>query len=155
MNHREILKNVYLFKNISQADLEALAEISSVENFAPNDEVFSQDDKALALYLVKHGSVKIVQKTKSGDLVSVANLGVGAHFGEMAFLDGATRSATATAAEKSEIVVIPYDKLLALVKARSEFAVKVYREMAIFLAGRLRVTTSDLSFSREKNLSHF
>jgi CRP-like cAMP-binding protein len=144
-----------LFKSISPADLEALAEISSVETFAPNDEVFTQGDKAFALYLVKHGSVKIVQKTKSGDLIQVANLGVGAHFGEMAFLDGATRSATATAVEKSEIVVLPFDRLSQLVKERPEFAVKVYREMAIFLAGRLRVTTSDLSFSREKNLSHF
>jgi CRP/FNR family cyclic AMP-dependent transcriptional regulator len=155
MNHREVLKNVYLFKNISPADLEALAGISSVENFAPNDEIFNQGDKAMALYLVKHGSVKIAQKTKGGDKVTVANLGVGAHFGEMAFLDGAPRSASAQAAEKSEIVVIPYDKLAQLVKERATFAVTVYKEMANFLAGRLRVTTSDLSFSREKNLSHF
>lgn len=152
---RNIFQNVYLFKTLSNADLDLLASISSMEAFAPNDEIFSQGDKASALYLVKHGSVKIVQRTKSGDLIQVATLGIGSHFGEMALLDGATRSASALATEKSEIVVVPYDKLNEVIRKSPEFAANIYKEMAHFLAGRLRLTTNDLSFSREKNLSHF
>lgn len=155
MNNRSILQNVYLFKTLGGADMDALAEIVSAEVFAPTDEVFSQNDKATALYLIKHGSVEIKQQSKSGDVIKIATLGTGSHFGEMSFLDGAPRSATAACMERSEILVVPYEKLNELVKSRPEFAAKFYREMAAFLAGRLRITTSDLNFAREKNLSHF
>ena len=39
--------------------------------------------------------------------------------------------------------------------AEGERAVKFYRSLALFLCGRLRLTTTDLSFAREKNLRHF
>jgi hypothetical protein len=34
-------------------------------------------------------------------------------------------------------------------------ALAFYRELSHFLAGRLRMTTNDLNFAREKNLHHF
>ena len=57
--------------------------------------------------------------------------------------------------ERSELVKIPYDKLRTVLKNNPEMASKFYEETAIFLASRLRQMTTDLSFSREKNLKHF
>jgi CRP-like cAMP-binding protein len=73
----------------------------------------------------------------------------------MAFLDGEKRSATAVAIEKTTIVEVPYNSLKVLMDANPIIAVTFYRELAHFLAGRLRITTNDLGFAREKNLSHF
>src|SRR5690606_29086689 len=104
------------------------------------------------LYVIKYGSVRIHQKTVSGENMEVAILGTGSHFGEMAFLDGESRSASATAAEKSDIVELDYEKLQMILKENFPIAVHFYRELAQFLCGRLRVTTNDLGFAREKNL---
>lgn len=73
----------------------------------------------------------------------------------MAFVDGEPRSATAVALEKSEILQIDFEALKAHFDKNSAMAVKFYRSLANFLCGRLRVTTMDLSFSREKNIRHF
>lgn len=153
--HKNLLQNVYLFKGLAASQLELINEVASVENYGPGDDIFSQGDKAMALYIIKYGSVRIVQKTHTGESIEVASLGTGSHFGEMAFVDGQLRSATAVAIEKSEIIYIPYSNLEQLLKANSGIAVHVYRELAHFLCGRLRMTTQDLSFAREKNLSHF
>lgn len=150
-----LLQNVYLFKGLGGADLEKISSAGSLETFNAGDDIFSQNDTAKALYVIKHGSIKIHQRSGSGDNIAVANLGTGSHFGEMAFVDGEARSASATAVEKSEIVVLDYDKLHSILGENPSIAVHFYKELAHFLCGRLRITTNDLSFAREKNLSHF
>lgn len=150
----ELFKNIYLFKDLSSQELEALSAISSVETFNPGDEIFSEGDQAVSLFVIKFGTVRI-RRTGKDNTIDIAQLGTGAHFGEMAFVDGEPRSATVEAMERSEIVRIDFDKLRTLFENTPAMAVKVYRALAHFLCGRLRVTTMDLSFSREKNIRHF
>ena len=152
---QNLLKNVYLFKNLGASELELVSQAGEAQTFNIGDDIFCQADPSKALYVIRHGSVKIHQKSSSGDNIEVANLGTGSHFGEMAFVDSEPRSASATATEKSEIVVLDYNKLDEILTANPAIAVSFYKELAHFLCGRLRVTTNDLSFAREKNLSHF
>lgn len=149
-----LLKNVYLFKTLDPKELEAVSHLGQTQSFSIGTTIFVRGEQAKALYLIKHGSVKIQQTGKGGDNIDVAMLSTGSHFGEMAFVDNEPRSATAVAAEQTELVVIPYEKLGVYLKHNTQVAVKFYHELAHFLAGRLRVTTSDLSYAREKNLSH-
>lgn len=155
MSAKNLLQNIYLFKHMTPMELETVGTATELQSYMPTDEVFSQGDKASALYVIKYGSVKISQKTSSGDQIQVATLASGSHFGEMGFVDGEVRSASATAIERTDILVFKYDKLDKVLKDNPSIAVKFYQQLAHFLCGRLRITTNDLSFSREKNLSHF
>lgn len=149
------LENIYLFKGMSGKELAQISEIATSSRFNPGETVFIKGEKSKALYFIKFGSVKIQQSTAAGDNLVVATLGTGSHFGEMGFIDDEPRSATAMAAEPCEIVVIPYDGLKAFLNGNKDAAIRFYREVSHFLCGRLRATTTDLNFSREKNLSHF
>ena len=150
----QLLQNVYLFKDLTAKELELLNELAQVETFNPGDEIFSEGDKAVSLYIIKYGSVRIRRSGKD-DSVDVAQLATGSHFGEMAFVDGEARSATVVAIERSEIIKIDFDRLRTLFESQPVIAVKFFRSLANFLCGRLRVTTMDLSFAREKNIRHF
>ena len=110
---------------------------------------------AEGLYVIKFGSVRIIQDSESGEKIDIAVLGVGSHFGEMPFIDGEPRSASAVCIERSEIVEIDYEKLSEAINEDIYIAAKFYKDLSHFLTGRLRITTSDLSYAREKNLSHF
>ncbi len=96
-----------------------------------------------------------IRRSGKDDAVEVAQLGTGGHFGEMSFVDGEPRSATVVALERTELVKLDFDRLRGFFEKNPAVAVKVYRSLALFLCGRLRVTTMDLSFSREKNIRHF
>ncbi len=155
MGNRNILQSIYLFKHMSSEELDIISESGELESFGPSDEIFYQGEKAHALYVIKYGSIRIHQRSTAGDNIEVATLGTGSHFGEMSFVDGEPRSASATAIEKSDIFVFNYDSLRTTLDKHPTMAVKFYQALAHFLCGRLRITTNDLSFSREKNLSHF
>ncbi len=147
---RTLLQNVYLFKTFEGSELDAIGETGTVKQYNRGDTIFIKGEPATALYLIKFGSVNIQQNA-----IVVAKLGTGSHFGEMSFVDGQPRSATAEAVEASELIEIPYEKLRLFLEKNQGAALKFYRELSQFLCGRLRVTTNDLNFAREKNLSHF
>lgn len=148
------LSNVYLFKTLSADEMNSVSEVAKTQTFQKGDSIFLKGEPATAMYLIQFGSVKIQQTTAAGDNLDVATLGTGSHFGEMPFVDNAVRSATAVAAESCEMVVVPYEKLNLLLNKNTAVAAKFYRELAKFMCGRLRSTTNDLGFAREKNLSH-
>lgn len=155
MPEKNLLQNVYLFEGLNGTQMDAINAIAEMSTFSTGEDIFCQGDKATALYIIKYGSVRIHQKSLSGANIEVANLATGSHFGEMAFLDNERRSATCTALEKSEIICLNYQQLGEILTQNPAIAVHFFRELAHFLCGRIRVTTNDLSFAREKNLSHF
>src|SRR5690606_8531667 len=111
MGNTDLLKTLYLFKDLGESEIDIIKNTASLETFQTGDEVFSQGDRAKALYVIQSGAVKISQTPESGDTIEIPRLGPGSHFGEMSFLDGEARSATASAIEPTEIVEINYDKL--------------------------------------------
>jgi CRP/FNR family cyclic AMP-dependent transcriptional regulator len=149
------LQDIYLFKQMTDKEMMVISEAVETKSYAPGEDIFNQDDTAMALYVIKFGSVRIRKKSSGGDNIEVATLGTGSHFGEMAFVDGEKRSATATAIEKSDIIKISYDKLRSRLEENPVIAAKFYSSLSHFLCGRLRITTNDLSFSRELNLRYF
>lgn len=155
MSTNNLLQNVYLFKDMSPGEMEKISAIARMSSYAPGDELFTQGDEAHSLYVIKYGSVRIQQKSADGDGVDVAHLATGSHFGEMAFVDGEKRSATVSVLEKTEIVTLDFDELRKVLDQNPTIAVKFYKSLCHFLCGRLRITTNDLSFAREKNLRHF
>lgn len=149
MERRSLLRNVYLFSDFSDTELEQIEDIAEPQSHAGSVELFREGQDADSLLVIKYGSVQIAQ---SGDnnTVMLATLGSGAHFGEMSFLDQEPRSATARTLEDSELVVIPYVKLQATLDAAPAIAAKFYRALAQYLGGRLRATSSDLNFARSR-----
>jgi CRP-like cAMP-binding protein len=150
----DLLQNVSLFKELSAAELQTINGVAKVQTYAAGDQVFGEGDPADALYVIKFGSVRISHSARDNE-VDIAQLGSGSHFGEMSFVDGEPRSATVEVLEKSELVCIGFAELKTLFDKHPAIAVKAYQSLAHFLCRRLRVTTTDLSFARErKNTRH-
>jgi CRP-like cAMP-binding protein len=150
-----LLEGVYLFADLGSDERSALARVAEPMNLAAGSNVFRAGEPATAFYLIKSGSVRITSERSGGEPINVATLGSGSHFGEMALVDGAARSASAETLEPSAIYRFDYDKLRALLDGSPATAAKLYRALARFLSNRLRQTTIDMSFARERNLRYF
>lgn len=145
------LEQIYLFKEISANDLRDLNSIVVEKNYTAGQDIFVAGQEAHSMYMINMGTVKIVGKDDS----SIATLGSGSHFGEMAFLDQGKRSATAQSAENSSILEIPYSDLKNLLQKNAPLAALFYRNLAGYLAGRLRATNENLETLKELRLKSF
>ena len=150
-----LLQGVYLFTDLSAGERATLAKIAQAMTVPAGFPIFRAGDPATALYLIEAGSVRVTVIASTGKPIEVAMLGSGSHFGEMALIDGAKRSASAETLEPTSMLRFDYDKITPLLDRSPATAAKVYRSMARFLSNRLRQTTTDMSYAREKNLRHF
>jgi CRP/FNR family transcriptional regulator, cyclic AMP receptor protein len=96
-----------LFAHASEATLESLAGSLRRRRFRRNEVIFHQGDPGDSLHIVAAGAVKIILPSAEGEEAIIATLREGDFFGELSLLDGAPRSATATALEASETLVLP------------------------------------------------
>jgi CRP/FNR family transcriptional regulator, cyclic AMP receptor protein len=96
-----------LFEHAERDILQSLANRLRRRRFRRNEVIFHQGDPGDSLHVVAAGAVKILLPSAGGEEAIIATLRPGDFFGELALLDGAPRSATATAVEPSETLVLP------------------------------------------------
>jgi CRP/FNR family transcriptional regulator, cyclic AMP receptor protein len=131
------LRRCALFAHVDEESLRALASQMRRRRFRRGEVIFHQGDIGDSLQVVASGGVKIVLPSQEGDEAIIASLHPGEFFGELALLDGAPRSTTATALEATETLALSRDRFLALLDDDH----KIVRALLHALAEELRRLT--------------
>jgi CRP/FNR family transcriptional regulator, cyclic AMP receptor protein len=111
----ESLARITFFAGLDAAALERVASGTRTRRFRRGEIIFHAGDPGDALFLIVSGQVKISLPSETGDEAILATLRAGDAFGELALLDGAPRSATASALVVTEAVVLPRDRFRELI----------------------------------------
>ena len=110
------LRRCALYAHVGHDGLRTLAGLMVVRRFRRNEVIFHQGDPGNALHVVTDGAVKIVLPSPEGDEAIIATMRRGDFFGELALLDGAPHSASATAVEPTETLALPRAVFLELLE---------------------------------------
>lgn len=132
-----------LFGQLGEEEVKKLLDQCERREYDDGDIIFTENDLGDELYIVEEGSVRI---SKSVSLEADHTLGVayrGAIFGEMAVLESSTRSATATAQNKTVLLALTAEDFDAIVSENADTGLKVLRSLTKTIVNRLR-TTNDL-----------
>ena len=111
-------------------ELQALAPASKTCTFAPGQVIFSAGDGGDGCYLVVSGRVQISALVGPGESRVLATIGQGDFFGEMAVIDDAPRSASATAEVATKTMFIERQRLLDLLESDPRIALRIIREFS-------------------------
>jgi CRP-like cAMP-binding protein len=91
--------------------------------------VFEEGDPGSRLYVVISGQVRIVKRT-GGRTVTLARLGQGEFFGEMALLDRQPRSASAVVEEPARLLELDEAAFERIVADRGEVALRILKKLS-------------------------
>lgn len=96
-----------------------------INDYDASEVIFEEGSTGRELFVVLEGKVDIV-KTASAGRTTIASLGKGEFFGEMAVIDGSARSATAiAAADGTRVMRINHARFVYLVSQQPAFALMV------------------------------
>jgi CRP-like cAMP-binding protein len=124
MTHPEILlKQVPLFRSLRAEDSQRIAALLRKQILRKGDTLFRKGEEGNSLYMITAGKIKIVRQSRDGDEVILAVLSPGDFCGEMALLDGLSRSADAVAVEETHLYGLNRKDFIAYVM-NNETAVK-------------------------------
>jgi CRP/FNR family transcriptional regulator, cyclic AMP receptor protein len=137
----ELLRRVPLFSELSTAELERVAQVGIPRSFPRETRIFHEGDPGDACYIVREGSCRVTREHPDGRAITLATLGPGAIFGELAMLDGERRSASVEATENTELVALPASDVRHLIREHPEMAEK----LVVALTRRLREANERIS----------
>jgi CRP-like cAMP-binding protein len=130
-----------LFHGMEADELTRLAQTMAQRRFRRNEVIFHEGDPGDSLHVVVEGKVKITRESAEGEEAIVVILAAGDAFGELVLLDGAPRSATATAMEATETLTMPRSTFVELVEGGSPFRA----QLLTGIAQRIRRLTDQLA----------
>lgn len=128
------MKKVPLFAELDQEDLEKVARLFKRRHFSAGETVTKEGSGGAAFFLIESGEAEVTVGGKPRPALTA-----GAHFGEVALIDGKERSATITASTDLVCYGLTYWDFQPLVQESAAIAWRLLQ----YLAKMLRAAQGD------------
>ena len=142
-----------LLEDLPEDELARLAKECAWKRYAPHEQIIDRHSESKDVCFIIEGGARVANFSLSGREITLDDLGAGAHFGELAAIDGSPRSASVVALGDCQIAMLPPDRFIALCSKHPHVAVQVMRS----LTGIVRAATErimDLSTLAANNRVH-
>jgi CRP/FNR family transcriptional regulator len=131
-----LIARVPLFAELSRDELDRIAAVAVPRSFPKGVRVFHEGDHSDACYVVRAGDLRVTREHSDGRAIALATLGPGDIFGELAMLDGGTRSASVETLSDSELLGLPATDVRRVIADHGDIAAK----LIVAITRRLRET---------------
>jgi len=118
----EVLKRVEILKPLSGEEMKRLAEGARAHRYALGEPIVRQGEEGDSFFVITSGRVEVSASDETGARAVLAQLGGGDFFGEMSLLTGERRSATVTALEDTEMIVVDKANFAQVITANPSIA---------------------------------
>lgn len=149
MEDVKLLKELEIFKDLSSFEILKVAKLLQSRSFAEGNKIVNQGEEGDSLFIVKSGKVIVTRENGKGKEETLATLGIGDHFGEIALIDEQPRSANVSAESNSKLLQIKKEDLDKLLSKNVDIAMKIYKAFAVALCKRLRDTNETIFLYRQ------
>jgi thioredoxin reductase (NADPH) len=122
---------------LDQLEIERVRRFGECRSFATGEALATIGQVSPGLMVILAGQVEVTHRDKSGQRVTIVTHGPGQFLGELAQLAGRPALADATALEPVQALIIPPDRLRALMIAEAELGERIMRALIIRRLGLL------------------
>jgi CRP/FNR family transcriptional regulator, cyclic AMP receptor protein len=136
MSTEAIISEVPIFSLLDDQEREDLIKLLKPRHFSAGQRIFRTGDPAVSLYVIRTGLVRVLIETDEGEEVHVMDLEPGDVVGEVSFLDGGPRTASAEVAEDAELLEFDRSELLKFITGHPHAAI----DLLTVMGQRLRKT---------------
>ena len=140
------IADMEVFKNSSEASLQALGELLVERHYNKGDNVYDVGDSGDELYFIRRGHVTINVPIGGGRrLHHIATLGQGNFFGGLSFLDKHTREDAAVAKTDLTVYLLTRQQFDQLTELHKRLGFEILQSIAHSLGQRLRRSDAELT----------
>jgi CRP/FNR family transcriptional regulator len=115
---------------LPDAEAERFASELMVREYAPREVIVVEGEAVAGFYFVRSGKARIYRLAPDGREQTFRMVAEGDTFGEVPLFDGAPGPATVEAMEQSEIILVPREAFLRLVRTHPDIAMALLSHFA-------------------------
>ncbi len=124
------IKDVSIFAELKDDEIKSIADFCMPRTYPKNSMIILEEEFGDTVFAICEGTVKITRVNDEGKEVILALLGPGEIFGEMAIIDGESRSANALAQENCTLLAFPQNEFLKILKTYFKVSFALMSELA-------------------------
>ncbi|HKW76096.1 MAG TPA: DUF1003 domain-containing protein [Terriglobales bacterium] len=143
MTEVSMIGDVPIFGLLDEEEREALAQMMNSRDFKTGEAIFEYGDPGGEIFIVRNGRVELFVESADGEKIILAENERGDVLGELSFLDGGPRTATALAREDTQTLSMHRERLLEFVDKHPHAAMDL-----LTVVGRRLRSTDDLLRTR-------
>ena len=132
----ELLTRVPLFAELSSDELKRIGDVAIPRTYPKGVRVFHEGDHSDACYIVRSGDLRVTREHSDGRAIARATRGPGDSCGELAMLDGGSRSASVETLSDAVLLALPASDVRRVIAAHGDIAAK----LIVAITRRLRET---------------
>ncbi|MDJ0589938.1 MAG: cyclic nucleotide-binding domain-containing protein [Pleurocapsa sp. MO_226.B13] len=126
------LKNIELFRNLSPALRQQIAQILLIVNYSKGTILYRQNDPSESLYIILQGKVELLDP--QNELTTLKTVTAKEIFGHLAFLTGSTHQTQAVVREDCQLSILPrsdFEELLEISPELLERTKRIFQQSNI------------------------
>ncbi len=150
---KDFLRNLDLFKKLSDDALQHIESYLEKKTFAPGQHLLRENQPREAVFLIYSGKVELYKSTPMGEEKRLALFGKNDFLGEGALLDDDPHSTSARVLEPSVIFTIDVREFKNHLKEHPELSAKILSNTAGVIARRMRQATTHVATLASQYLS--
>jgi uncharacterized membrane protein len=144
-----LLNAIPLFISMDDEERAAIAAIMDELHFKAGQVVYTAEQTGGTFYVIQSGQIELSITDDDGEKLVLEILDPGDFFGELSLLDGGTRSATAMAIQRTDVLVLERHEFLDLLMQRPHMA----QDVLLSQAKRIRRTDNLLRRRVSRNVN--
>lgn len=125
----ELLRTVPFFQGLDPEVETAIQHRIKIREVQKKEVVFHRGTPGTTLYLMLSGRLQVISATDEGKEIGITFIGPGEIFGEIALIDGGTRSASVIATEVSTVGTLAKDHALWLFRNNPLIAERIQKKL--------------------------
>jgi len=130
-----LLRKVSIFKGLPKEALQEIMSLTSSRRFNKDDAILMESEESGdTFYIINKGTVKVTRKVETDKEVILVYLKDSDFFGEMAIIDGLSRSANVISVENTEVLTLEGKDFLKILKKYPRIMLNLLK----VLSGRIR-----------------
>lgn len=141
---RDLVNEIPQLYNLGPEEVNLLLQYVSYKSVKKGFPLFLEGDPGNSVFYIAKGAVDIVKESIEGNPIKLARFGKDKVLGEMALVDPAPRSATATVTEDAEFVILSHEKFESLLNDYPSIGIKIFKQISMALSQRIRFANGRL-----------
>ena len=144
-----MIGEVPIFELLDAEEREALAQMMDNREYNAGETIFHYGDAGGHIFILRNGRVELFVESTDGEKIILAENEHGDVIGELSFLDGGPRTATALAREDTQVLTMDRERLLEFIDKHPHAAM----DLLTVVGRRLRHTDDLLRTRVSRNLN--
>ena len=146
----DTLSKIPLFKSLDERNAERWASSCNWRTYEANELIIDFEDESTDVRFILSGTVRIILRVAAGREMILAEMSEGDHFGELAAIDGHTRSANVTAMSTSRMCIMPASVFRQILAEEPEVNLTILQQLSARVR-HLNVRLSEHSFLQTRH----